>query len=138
MTIQNQQTGLLDFISLNGGQITNHNRKYSLSETQSSSDSEVVSGKLQRFYRPNKKLLTMSFTYLPGTPSHTVDGKYGRDFVANLLETNPYVFVQILDNPSNDPIEFYGFVNNYRESIVRRDFAGQCIYYNIDFEIEES
>jgi hypothetical protein len=138
MSIQNQQTSLLDFISLNGTALTNHNRRYSLSESVLSSDSEVISGKLRRFYRPNKKILTISFSYLPNKKTHTVDGKYARDFIVGLVETSPFVSVYILDNPRNEPVEFTGFINNYRESIIRRDFIGQCIYYNVDFEIEES
>lgn len=138
MTIQNQQTSLLDFISLNGTELTNHNRKYSISETINASDSEMVSGKIKRFYRPNKKLVNISYTYLPGKETHTVDGKFARDFIIGLAETSPYVYVSILDNPDLEAIEFYGFINNYRETIIRRDFLGQCIYYNLDFEIEES
>lgn len=137
MTIQNQQTALLDFISLNGTELTNHNRKFSTSETINASDSEVMSGKLKRFYRPNKKLISISYSYLPGKQTHTVDGKYARDFIVNLAETAPYVFVSISDNPNLEAVEFYGFISNYRETIIRRDFLGQCIYYNLDFEIEE-
>ena len=135
--IQNQQTGLLSFISLNGSELTNHNRKHAVTKTMNVSDIEVASGKLRRFYRPSKSIVSVSYLFLPGPTTHTVDGKNGRNFIENLAKTNPYVYVILRDDPSGATTEFYGFLSNYRESIVRRDFAEQVIFYNIDFEIEE-
>jgi hypothetical protein len=136
--IQNQQTSLLNFISINGTEITNHNRTHSLTEDLRATDNESAGGRIRRFYRKNKKLLGVSFTYLPGTTDKTVDGRAGRDFLHNLALNNPYVTVSYKDAPDKNAISFNAFITNYREVIVRRDLPTQCIYYDVQFEIEEA
>lgn len=136
--IQNQQTSLLKFISINNVEITNHNRKHSLSEVLSISDTETASGRIRRFYKKNKKTLSLTFTYLPGPVAKTVDGRVGRDFIHNLALTNPNIAVEYKDCPTKNPVSFNGFIVNYSESIVRRDLPSQCIYYDVQLEIEEA
>ena len=135
--IQNQQTALAVFLSINGTEITNHNRTVSIMEEINSSDVETSSGRLRRFYQPNKKSLSLNFGYLPNTSEKTVDGRVGRNFIENLARTAPKVLVNYKDVPTGPNKEFYGFITSYSESIVRRDLLTQCTYYDVQFTIEE-
>lgn len=135
--IQNQQTALEAFISINGVEITNHGRTHTLNEVQSISDIESMGGRLRRYYRDNKRNLIVELEYVPGPATKTVDGRVGRDYVKNLAETSPFVFIQYKDSPVQEPITFDGFIQNYAETLVRRDLPTQCSYYNLQFEIQE-
>lgn len=135
--IQNQQTGLAVFISINGTEITNHNRTVSITEEVNVSDVETSAGRLKRFYRPNKRSLSLSFSYLPNNQDKTADGRVARDFIENLVRTAPKVLVNYKDDPSGPNKQFYGYISSYSESIVRRDLSTQCTYYDVQFNIEE-
>lgn len=135
--IQNQQTDLLVFLSINGTEITEHNRKYSSSQTMQTSDVETAAGRIKRFYRKNKRTLSLTFSYLPTSSEKTVDGREARDFIENLAMSYPLVSVSYIDQPGGSTNTFDGYINNYTEKIVRKDYQTQCIYYDISFEIEE-
>lgn len=135
--IQNQQTGLLVFFSINGTEITEHNRKYSRSEFAQVSDVETVSGRIRRFYHKNKRNLNFSFSYLPSSSEKTVDGREGRDFIENLARTSPFITISYIDQPDGLLNTFDAYINNYNEKIIRKDYETQCIYYDISFDIEE-
>jgi hypothetical protein len=137
VAIQNQQTDLLSFISLNYGEITEGNRSYSLSLAQNVSDVETIAGRLKRFYKNNKRVMSLSFTYLPSNSDKTVDGREGRDYIYNLAMNSPLVFVEYKDIPDLPIKSFYGYLSSYQERIIRRDLNTQCIYYDINFTIEE-
>lgn len=135
--IQNQQTSLLEFVSFNNTEITNHNRRFSSIESINTSDVEMSSGRIRRFYKKTKKSLTFTFSYLPGTSDRTVDGRAGRDFIHNLALNSPFISVEYKDSPDSELISFNGFINNYTERIIRRELQTQCVYYDIQFEVEE-
>lgn len=135
--IQNQQTDLLVFLSINGTEITEHNRKYASSQAMQTSDIETTAGRVKRFYRKNKRTLNFTFSYLPSSSEKTVDGREARDFIENLAMSSPLVSVSYIDQPGGSTNTFNGYINNYTERIVRKDYNTQCIYYDISFEIEE-
>jgi hypothetical protein len=135
--IQNQQTSLAVFVSINGTELTNHNRTVSIAEEANVSDVETSAGRLKRFYKPNKRSLSFSFNYLPNNGDKTADGRVARDFIENLVRTAPKVLVNYKDDPTEANKEFYGFISSYSESIVRRDLPTQCTYYDVQFNIEE-
>lgn len=135
--LQNQQTSLLAFFSINGSEMTEGSRKYSSSEFQQVNDIETARGRIRRFYKPNKKIMNISYSYLPSSSDKTVDGKQGRDFIENLANNNPVVFVEYQDDPSGPARSFYGFITSYQETLLRRDLPEQCSYYTVDLVIEE-
>lgn len=137
VAIQNQQTDLLSFFSLNYAEITEGNRSYSLSFAQNVSDLETAAGRLKRFYKNNKRVMSLSFTYLASNSDKTVDGREGRDYIYNLAMNSPLVFVEYKDIPDLPVKSFYGYLSSYQERIIRRDLNTQCIYYDVDFTIEE-
>jgi hypothetical protein len=135
--IQNQQTGLLKYLSLNSTEITVGSAKISSSEVLNVNDIETASGRIKRYNRQNKRSVSVSYDYLPSNSDKTVDGREARDFIFNLAINSPRVLVSYKDDPTGLINEYYGFINNYSESIIRRDISAQCIYYQINFDIEE-
>lgn len=135
--IQNQQLSLLKFLLINNVEITNHGRTFSSSEGLNVSDVETASGRIKRFYKDNRKFVNVNFVYVPGPIEKTVDGRQARDFIFNLAINSPFVLIEYQDVPQGQSIIFNGFITNYSESIVRRDLKSQCIYYDVQFELQE-
>lgn len=135
--IQNQQTSLLAMLSLNSSEITEGGRTYGASLFQAVSDIETVSGRVKRFYKQNKKVITVSYPYIASNSDKTVDGKQGRDYIYNLAMNTPSITVAYKDQPDQPIKTFNGYITNYSESVIRRDLQTQCIYYSVEFTIEE-
>ena len=135
--IENQQTSLLTFLSINQSEITDGGRTYTMTRSNEVSDLETASGRIKRFYKNSKMIMNLSFFYLSQSSDKTVDGKQGRDYIYNLAMNNPNVFIEYKDQPDLPIKSFYGFISSYRETIIKRDLNTQCIYYNVEFSIEE-
>jgi len=136
-TYNNQLTDLVKYLSLNGSELTVGSVAYSLTEQINTNDIETVSGRMKRYHRKNSRILSVSYSYIASSSSKTIDGRQGRDFIYNLAISSPRVLINYKDDPTGSVNEFYGFISNYRESIIRREIASQCIYYSLDFELEE-
>lgn len=138
VAIQNQQTSLLYFLSINSTELTEGARRCSITENLNTSDVETSGGRIKRFFSKNKKTLSVNYNYLGSGTDHTVDGRVGRDFIYNLAMNSPSVQVSYVDKPDGPTITFNAFLSNYRETIIRRDLLTQCIYYTVDFDLEEA
>ena len=135
--IQNQQTGLVHLLSINGQQITEHNRKISLTIDQSGADIELARGVLRRYIRKNKKSFNLSFSYLPNTTEKTADGRVGRDYLNSIANIRGTVSVSIKMSPEDEFETYVCFVNSYTEKLVRRDIGNQCSYYDVTIDLGE-
>jgi len=137
VAIANQQTSLVKYLSLNGSEITVGASSFRRTSILNINDIVTDSGRLKRYYKKNKRSLSVSYSYIASSSEKTVDGREGRDFIFNLAMNSPRVLVNYKDDPTGVDNEFYGFIKNYRDSIIRRDIITQCTYYSVDFEIEE-
>jgi hypothetical protein len=135
--IQNQQTGLTHLLSINGQEITEHNRKFNSSVEQGGSDVELSRGKVRRYISKNKRTFSLNFTYLPNNTDSTVDGRVGRDYLASIANTRGTVTVSIQISPADDIKTYTCFVNSYTEKLVRRDIPSACAYYDVSIELGE-
>jgi len=135
--IQNQQTGLIHLLSINGNEITEHNRKFSSTIEQAGSDVELSRGRVRRYIRKNKRVFTLNFTYLPNNTDHTVDGRRGRDYLSSIANTRGTVTVAIMISPQDGLKTYNCFVNSYTETLVRRDIKTACAYYDVSIELGE-
>lgn len=135
--IQNQQTGLIHLLSINGNEITEHNRKFSSIVEQAGSDVELSRGRVRRYIRKNKRVFTLNFTYLPNNTDHTVDGRRGRDYLSSIANTRGTVTVAIMISPQDGLKTYNCFVNSYTETLVRRDIKTACAYYDVSIELGE-
>lgn len=125
------------FMTINGTEVTNHNRKVGLSDNLNVNDIETSGGRKRRFYKNSKRRIDLDFSYLPSRSDKTVDERAGRDYMFNLAYSSPLVLITIQDYPSGIYEEFYGYIVSYQEKIIRRDLNTQCIYYDLSFSIEE-
>jgi len=137
-TYNNQFSNLVKYISLNGTEISVGAVDYDITESLNTSEIETSAGRIKRYARDNKRSISVRYAYLPSSSAKTVDGRAGRDFIYNLAANNPAVTVNYKDDPLGDAIEFSGFIDTYSETIVRRDIATQCIYYQVSFEVVEA
>jgi hypothetical protein len=137
VAIANQQTSLVKYLSLNGSEITVGASSFRRTSVLNVNDITTDSGRIKRYYKKNKRSLSVSYSYIASSSEKTVDGREGRDFIFNLAMNSPRVLVNYKDDPTGVDNEFYGFITNYRDSIIRRDIITQCTYYSVDFEIEE-
>lgn len=135
--IQNQQTGLVHLLSINGQEITEHNRKFSISIDQAASDVELARGIIRKYIRKNKKSFTLDFKYLPNTTDKTVDGRAGRDYLNSISNTRGTVTVSIKMSPTDEFETYTCFVNSYTENLIRRDIGTGCSYYDVKIDLGE-
>jgi len=136
--IPNQQTSLLKYISINGTELTVGAASFSSAETLNVNDIETDSGRIKRYFQKSKRSLNISYSYIPSSEEKTVDGRKGRDFIFNLAMNSPRISISYKDDPTGNENQFYGYISNYSESIIRRDIINQCTYYSVSFQVEEA
>lgn len=137
VAISNQQTSLIKYISLNGTELTVGASTFSRNDVLNVSDLQTDSGRIKRYHRKNKRSISISYSYIASSEEKTIDGRKGRDFIFNLATSSPRVLVNYKDDPTGSENQFYGFISNYNESIIRRDVLNQCTYYSLTFQVEE-
>lgn len=135
--IDNQQTGLSYLISINGEPITEHNRKTSIEVAQSGADIELHAGRLKRYYKKNKQIFNLDFSYLPNTHEKTVDGRKGRDYLNSIAKIRGTVTVSIKLDPEGGYDTYSCYVISYSERLIRRDIPNNCEYYDITMTLEQ-
>jgi hypothetical protein len=129
---------IVKLLSLDGVEITEHSRKYSGSESIAASDVELDSGINKRYIKKNKKTLSLSFTYLPSLSIHTVDARVGRNYLQTIANKRGKVAVYIQLGPEESPQQYDAYVTSYSETLIKRDVATQCAYYDVSIALEEA
>ena len=129
---------IVKLLSLDGVEITEHSRKYSGSESIAASDVELDSGINKRYIKKNKKSMSLSFSYLPSLSIHTVDARVGRNYLQTLANKRGKVAVYIQLGPEESPQQYDAYVTSYSETLIKRDVATQCAYYDVSIALEEA
>ena len=129
---------IVKLLSLDGVEITEHSRKYSGSESIAASDVELDSGINKRYIKKNKKTLSLSFSYLPSLSIHTVDARAGRNYLQTIANKRGKVTVLIQLGPEESLQEYDAYVTSYSETLIKRDVASQCAYYDVSIALEEA
>jgi hypothetical protein len=125
-------------ITIDGNEITEHNRRVSISEEIGASDVDLASGHRRRFYRDNKKTFNFNWTYLPNSQSKTVDSRKGQTYLSSIANGTSSVTLGIKLDPVTDEYqEFECFVESYSEKLLRRDFSSQCSYFDVNLVLKE-
>lgn len=131
-------SGIINLLSLDGVEITEHSRKFSGSETIAASDVELDSGRNRRYIKKNKQTVSLTFNYLPSLAIHTVDARVGRNYLQTIANKRGKVSVGIKLGP-DEPIQtFDAYVTSYSETLIKRDVASQCAYYDVTIALEEA
>lgn len=136
MPIQNQQTDLVQMVTINGSGITVGNQEFSVNKVLQHHDAFTASDRLRRYRKPSKRTVTLAYSWMPSTSDFTVDGREGRDFLINLARNAPQVAVTYIDE-ANVTQSFNAYITDYQETVTRRDPVGQCVYYEVNMLLEE-
>lgn len=135
--IQNQDTNLIHLITIDGEEITEHNRRFAGSVFQTGADVELARGVYKRYIQKNKKSFTLTFSYLPSLITHTVDGRKGQAYLKDKAEKKGTVAVTLKVDP-NEPVQSYTcFIESYSENLVKRDILSGCSYYDVSVNLVE-
>jgi hypothetical protein len=137
MSIQNQDPGITHLVVLNNEEITEHGRVFQASVVTASSDIELANGNKRRFIKNAKNTYTLSYTWIPNIPEHTVDGRKARDFLYSVATTSAAIPFSVKTDPAEPFYNTYVYVESYNETLVRRDIASKCSYYNLDISLKE-
>lgn len=128
---------IVKLLSLDGTEITEHNRKFSDNEVISASDVELDSGINKRYIRKNKKTFSLNFTFLPNLSAYTVDGRAGRDFLKSLAQKRGTISLVTKLSPESPEESFTVYATSYSETLIRRDVEIKCSYYDLSISFEE-
>lgn len=129
---------ILQLLSINGTEITEHNRRFNSSESIAAADIELDAGINKRYIRKNKQIFSLSFSYLPNLASKTVDQRAARDFLKTVANTRAKATVLIKLYPDQNATTYQTYVSSYSESLIRRDMEQQCSYYDVSITLEEA
>jgi len=123
-------------LSINSTEITEHNRKISISEQIAADDIDLASGHKRRYYSRNKKQFSLKWSYLPSLQSKTVDNRVGRDFLYSLANGSAAATIIIELSPGQyQTLDCY--IDSYSEDLIRRDYTSQCSYYDVSLTLTE-
>lgn len=129
---------IVKLLSINGTEITEHNRKFSKSETIASDPVSLDTGKNKRYIKKNKQTFSINFSYLPNASSKTVDARAGRDFLKTLATLRAKATVLIQLDPLIEAKTYSMYVTSYSETLIKRDVTNECDYYDVSISLEES
>jgi hypothetical protein len=138
MTIQNQQPNISHIVSLNGQEITEHNRKVSVGLQIQSTDIEMSKGNKQRYILKNKNTYSFSFSYLPSLSNKTIDGRQARDYLVSLMSLRSKISLSIKLDPTEPFYNTLVYADSYTETLVRRDVPNSCSYYDVEIVFIEA
>lgn len=131
-------TTIVHLLTINGTEITEHNRTFSKSENIAANELQLDSGRSRRYISKNKQTFSLSFSYLPSLSSKTVDARAGRDFLKTLSSLRAKSTVTIQLNPDNGYTSYQMYVTSYSETLKRRDVTTSCSYYDVSITLEEA
>jgi hypothetical protein len=135
--IQNQDPGLTHLITIDGEEITEHNRRFSESFVPEVNEVELARGNLKRYIQTTDRTFNLSFSYLPSLVTHTVDGRKGQAYLKEKANKKGELEVGIKLDPSGDFKVYYCYIDSYNETLVRRDIASGCSYYDVTMSLVE-
>lgn len=127
---------LNSLIKLNGVEVTEHNRKISISIGFENVDSELASGYRRRFYKDTDQVFNLTWTYLPDRQDMSADGKAARNYIKSVVESTANVNLSIKENRDSEVKTYSCFVSEYSEVLLKHSLANQCRYYDLTLVLE--
>lgn len=129
---------ILSFLSLNNEEVTEQGRSIKSSVNIASSPVDLDSGISKRYLKTNKRVLTVAWEWMPSLQSHTIDNRKSRDFVKNLIFIKNKTLVKVKLDHNEAAEEFYAYITDYSEDLIRRAVPDACDYYNVTVSLEEA
>lgn len=137
-------TSIKPIFAIDGVQITEHNRRYSLGTAINSIINTRWNGRKGVYYRNQntKKTFTFDWSYIPGRAENTVDLNAGRDYIFNVA-SNQFEHSLTIRNLDSNGLTLFTvtsynvLVVNYTETLVRRDLNNDEYYWDCSLTLEE-
>jgi len=126
--------------------ITNHNRKLGVSVDPIFTENINWNNRKGRYYkssaRPARKTFNLSWSYVPNSQSHTVDGKRGRDYLREVAGKPQHHVLKIVNMDENGATPYtetsYNvLVKDYSETLIRRDLVDDIYFFDCSISLEE-
>lgn len=126
--------------------ITNHNRKLGVSVEPIFVENINWNNRKARYYksssRPARKTFSLSWSYVPNSQSHTVDGKRGRDYLREIAGKPQHHVLKIINMDENGTTPYtetsYNvLVKDYNETLIRRDLSEDVYFWDCSISLEE-
>ena len=126
--------------------ITNHNRKLGVSAEPVFVENVNWNNRKSRYYkssaRPARRTFSLSWSYVPNSASHTVDGKKGRDYLREVASKPQHHVLKILNMDENGTTAYtetsYNvLVKDYSETLIRRDLVEDIYFWDCSISLEE-
>jgi len=138
--------GIRTFLLLDDKPLTNHNRKFDVSVDPVFTENINWNNKKSRYYkssaRPARRTFSLSWTYVPNTQTHTVDGKRGRDYIKEIAGKPQHHVLKVInldENGNTPPTEtsYNVLVKDYSETLIRRDLSEGVYFWDCSISLEE-
>jgi len=126
--------------------ITNHNRKLGVVAEPVFVENVNWNNRKSRYYkssaRPARRTFSLSWSYVPNSASHTVDGKKGRDYLREIASKPQHHVLKILNMDENGTTAYtetsYNvLVKDYSETLIRRDLVEDIYFWDCSISLEE-
>jgi hypothetical protein len=126
--------------------ITNHNRKLGVTAEPVFVENVNWNNRKSRYYkssaRPARRTFSLSWSYVPNSASHTVDGKRGRDYLREVAGKPQHHVLKILNMDENGTTAYtetsYNvLVKDYSETLIRRDLVEDIYFWDCSISLEE-
>jgi hypothetical protein len=138
--------GIRTFLLLDDKPLTNHNRKFDVSVEPIFTENVNWNNRKSRYYKSTsrgaRKTFNLSWSYVPNTQTHTVDGKRGRDYIREIAGKPQYHVLKVInldENGNTPPTEtsYNVLVKDYSETLVRRDISEEVYFWDCSISLEE-
>lgn len=126
--------------------ITSHNRKFDSSLEPIFVQNKNWNNRKTRYYkstsRSGRRVFNLSWSWLPGSQDHTVDGNRARDFI-NSIASDPshhtFKIINLDETGTTPPTEasYNVLVKDYSETLVRRDLDNGVYWWDCSISMEE-
>jgi hypothetical protein len=126
--------------------ITSHNRKFDSSLEPIFVQNKNWNNRKTRYYkstsRSGRRVFNLSWSWLPGSQDHTVDGNRARDFISSIASDPSHHTFKIIDLDETGitpPTEtsYNVLVKDYSETLVRRDLDNGVYWWDCSISMEE-
>jgi hypothetical protein len=128
---------LYKLLTIDGTEVTEHGRTLKIDEEIAANDIDLASGHRRRYYSKNKQKFSINWKYLPDVQNITIDGRGGRSYLSNLVNTRASVTVGVELIPGEGFTEYECFIESYSEKLIRRHLPTKCSYYDIELSLVE-
>lgn len=122
---------------LNGLEFTDDGRTITADAEKREVEVELANGTIRKYRKAIKNKFSISYEWLPGTNAATSDGKLGRDLLKITTFLSDPCICQIRYRNS-EYVTFVGYIENYSEELIRRDFISDTTFWNVKFDLREA